>query len=293
MRRFQKIRGAMLIYAFIIVSLLIVLLTASMLQLQNSVFLTKKMEAETKAYWVSFAGAEYADAKITQNITWPMQNISYKTTIGAYEITEEVVGNYVRIRGTYKEKNSSSIDSEFYLAFKTDLPSAPPAGEFSIVPTPLIKDLSTPSKNISCYSINAVTVASNPGGGLKIDNKLGQDNEDYVIFKEMVIKYTKITDNVICTDLRGVSPIYVGNRFMLYSMYPEQNVSLWVVDGRAGVNTAIATGYSIVNRSCTANIGALMLKHGGGGHMMVGTCQVDIDKADEVIEDIIENLRGK
>ena len=113
------------------------------------------------------------------------------------------------------------------------------------------------------------------------------------LFKEMVGKHTKIHDNVIVTDLRGIDPIYVGNRFMLYSMYPSQNVSLWIVDGRAGLNTAIAVGYSIINRSCTANIGELMLKHGGGGHVMVGTCQVDIDKADDAIIDIVENLKGK
>ena len=117
--------------------------------------------------------------------------------------------------------------------------------------------------------------------------------EQTELFDEMVRSHTKIHDNVICTAFRGVSPIYVGNRFMLYSMYPEQNVSIWIVDGRAGLNTAIAVGYSVVNRSCTANIGELMLKHGGGGHVMVGTCQVDIDKADDAIEDIIDNLRGK
>jgi len=111
-------------------------------------------------------------------------------------------------------------------------------------------------------------------------------------FKGMVGKHTKVTDNVICTDLRGVDTIYVGNRFMIYSIYPEQNVSVWVVDGRMKQNCAIAVGYSILERTCTADVGALMLKHGGGGHKMVGTCQVPYDKADEAIADIVGSLRG-
>jgi len=109
-------------------------------------------------------------------------------------------------------------------------------------------------------------------------------------FEAMVRIHTTITNNVIITDLRDVEIIYVGNRFMVYSIYPEQNVSIWVVDGRNKQNCAIAVGYSILNRTCDTDIGALMLKHGGGGHKMVGTCQVPYDKADEAIEDIVKNL---
>jgi nanoRNase/pAp phosphatase (c-di-AMP/oligoRNAs hydrolase) len=109
-------------------------------------------------------------------------------------------------------------------------------------------------------------------------------------FEAMVREHTTIRENVICTDLRNVETIYVGNRFMVYSLYPEQNVSVWIVDGRAKQNCAIAVGYSILNRTCDADIGDLMLKHGGGGHKMVGTCQVPYDKADEAIEDILETL---
>jgi len=141
----------------------------------------------------------------------------------------------------------------------------------------------------ACRTMNIDEILSIPD----VVERIVLYNEQTELFKEMVTKHTKIIDNVIYSDLRGVSPFYVGNRFVVYSMYPEQNVSIWVVDGRAGLNTAIAVGYSIIDRSCTADIGALMLKHGGGGHVMVGTCQVDIGDADEAIEDIIENLRGK
>ena len=112
-------------------------------------------------------------------------------------------------------------------------------------------------------------------------------------FEGMVKAHSTVKDNVICTDLRGVDTIYAGNRFMIYSIYPEQNVSVWVVDGRNKQNCPIAVGYSILNRTCTVDIGELMLKHGGGGHKMVGTCQVPYDEADEAIKDIVSNLSGK
>ncbi|MCA0386436.1 MAG: exopolyphosphatase [Firmicutes bacterium] len=115
-------------------------------------------------------------------------------------------------------------------------------------------------------------------------------NKQTQLFTEMVHKHTTIKDNVIITDLRGVETIYTGNRFMIYSLYPEQNVSLWIVDGRAKQNVSIACGYSILNRTCTVDIGALMLKNGGGGHKMVGTCQVPYEEADQAISSIVDAL---
>lgn len=112
-------------------------------------------------------------------------------------------------------------------------------------------------------------------------------------FKSMVEKHTTIKNNVIITDLRDVDTIYTGNRFMIYSLYPEQNVSMWIVDGKQKQNVSIAVGYSILNRTCTADIGKLMLKHGGGGHKMVGTCQVPYDSANVVINEITDYLMDK
>ncbi len=111
------------------------------------------------------------------------------------------------------------------------------------------------------------------------------------LFKEMILKYTHIDKNVIVTDLRDVSPIYTGNRFLIYSLFPEQNISCWVVDGRAKINISIACGYSIINRSAKTNVGKLMLKHGGGGHERVGTCQVDYADADKILQEIVAQMK--
>lgn len=115
-------------------------------------------------------------------------------------------------------------------------------------------------------------------------------NDQTEHFKIMVLKHTKVIDNVIITDLRDVDTIYTGNRFYIYSLFPDQNVSLWIVDGKQKQNVSIACGYSILNRSCNVDIGSLMLKYNGGGHKMVGTCQVPYASADSVIDDLIRAL---
>lgn len=113
------------------------------------------------------------------------------------------------------------------------------------------------------------------------------------LFVEMVKKHSRIEDNVLITDLRGISPIYTSNRFTIYSVFPAPNVSLWITDGKAKINVMISCGYSVINRTCTADVGELMLKFGGGGHRQVGTCQVSFGKAEDTIAAIVQILKGK
>lgn len=113
------------------------------------------------------------------------------------------------------------------------------------------------------------------------------------LFKEMVTSNTSIRNNVIVLDLRNQEEIYTGNRFVLYSLYPEQNVSIQVVWGFQRQNIVMTCGYSIINRTCSTDIGSLMLKYGGGGHKKVGTCQVPVEKADETLEELIATLQEK
>lgn len=137
---------------------------------------------------------------------------------------------------------------------------------------------------------------------LKIDEILELDDvkerlelyhEQTALFKDMILKHTKVYDNVIVTDLRDVETIYTGNRFLIYSLFPDQNISLWVVDGRNKQNCPIAMGYSIINKTATIDVGSLLLKYGGGGHKKVGTCQVPYDDASRVIGELVRAAQGK
>ena len=98
-------------------------------------------------------------------------------------------------------------------------------------------------------------------------------------------------DNVVLLDLTKEEIIYPGNRFMIYALYPQVNVSIHKIWGFKKQNTVFAVGKSIVNRSSKANIGELMYKYNGGGHMAAGTCQIPHELADVVLDDIIESLR--
>lgn len=114
--------------------------------------------------------------------------------------------------------------------------------------------------------------------------------EQDALFKEMILAHTTVSENAIITDLRNVETIYTGNRFLIYSLFPEQNISLWIVDGRGKLNCPIAVGHSILNRGSKTKVGSLLLKYGGGGHDMVGTCQVDYDQADRVIKELVTQI---
>lgn len=115
-------------------------------------------------------------------------------------------------------------------------------------------------------------------------------SEQTARFKEMVKAHTRVEGNVIISDLRGVDPIYTGNRFMIYSMYPEQNISAWIVSGRGGEGCSAAVGYSILNRTSTVNVGRLMLKYGGGGHQKVGTCQFSNENMEAELPKMLSEL---
>ena len=115
-------------------------------------------------------------------------------------------------------------------------------------------------------------------------------NEQTAKFKEMVKAHTRVEGNVIISDLRGVDPIYTGNRFMIYSMYPDQNISAWIVSGRGGQGCSAAVGYSIINKTCEVNVGSLMLKYNGGGHRKVGTCQFSNENMETELPKMLNEL---
>ncbi|MCB0280623.1 MAG: exopolyphosphatase, partial [Calditrichaeota bacterium] len=57
-------------------------------------------------------------------------------------------------------------------------------------------------------------------------------------------------------------------------------------------NVVFALGHSILNRTSKVNVGDLMAKYGGGGHVGAGTCQVDVDKADQVLNELLKAING-
>ena len=116
--------------------------------------------------------------------------------------------------------------------------------------------------------------------------------EQTELFKAQLKRITKICGKVAVIDLRNEEIIYAGNRFMVYAMYPEVEISMHVAWGFKKQNTAVMIGKSIVNRNSKFDIGALCLSYGGGGHANAGTCQLDNDIVDKEIPVMIDKINN-
>ena len=107
-------------------------------------------------------------------------------------------------------------------------------------------------------------------------------------FQAQLRRCATVHQNLVILDLRGEEKIYAGNRFMVYALFPECNISIHVMWGLKQRNTVFAVGKSILNRTSKTVIGPLMLKYGGGGHGAAGTCQIPNDRAASVLQELIE-----
>jgi len=109
---------------------------------------------------------------------------------------------------------------------------------------------------------------------------------------EQIRRCSTVHGELVVLDLRDEEVIHPTNRFMVYALHPQCNMSIHVIWGLKKQNTVLATGKSIIDRSSRTDVGELMLEYGGGGHKAAGTCQIDNDRADEVLEQIIGRIRA-
>lgn len=111
-------------------------------------------------------------------------------------------------------------------------------------------------------------------------------------FIDQLHRCSRVMGNVVVLDLRNEDTIWAGNRFMIYALHPQCNVSIHVLWGLKQQNTVLACGKSIINRSSNTNIGALMLEYDGGGHHAAGTCQVPNDQAETALAAIVARMQA-
>ena len=111
-------------------------------------------------------------------------------------------------------------------------------------------------------------------------------------FKAQLRRLARVEGKVVVLDLRNEEIIHAGNRFMIYALYPETQISVHVAWGFRKQNTAVMIGKSIVNKASDVDIGELCLTYGGGGHRNAGTCQLDNDVVDQELPKIIAALNA-
>ena len=110
--------------------------------------------------------------------------------------------------------------------------------------------------------------------------------------KDQIKRCSTVYGNLVVLDLRQEVTIFAVNRFMIYALFPDTNISIHAMWGVQKQNTVFATGKSITNRSSRTNIGELMLSYGGGGHENAGTCQIANDQADKVLKELISKINA-
>ena len=98
--------------------------------------------------------------------------------------------------------------------------------------------------------------------------------------------------NLVVVDLRDEDPIYTCNRFLIYALNPECNISMHLMPGTEEGTTAVSVGKSILDRSSKPNLGSLLLEFGGGGHDAAGGCKVNNEDADAVVGQLIERINA-
>ncbi|MFH2132830.1 MAG: exopolyphosphatase [bacterium] len=111
------------------------------------------------------------------------------------------------------------------------------------------------------------------------------------LFEEMLRRCCEIKGNVIVTNLMNEETIYCGNRFLVYGIFPEQNIEVRVMSGKNKQTVVLAVGHSILNQTCRTNVGKLMLDYNGGGHERVGTCQVPMESWQQSLDEIVKKLQ--
>lgn len=109
--------------------------------------------------------------------------------------------------------------------------------------------------------------------------------------EEQIMRCARVDGNVVVLDLRREQTIYATNRFLIYALFPQCNVSIHVMWGLKQQNTVLAIGKSIVDRSAAVNVGELCLRYGGGGHEAAGTCQIEHSWSERILSEVVRSIQ--
>ena len=125
-----------------------------------------------------------------------------------------------------------------------------------------------------------------------VKERIEKYQQDEPKFIQMLKDNSSVYDNALVLDLRNQDPIYCGNRFMVYTLYPDCNISIRIIWGFKKQNVVFTVGHSILNRTSKTDVGKLMLSFGGGGHKAVGTCQVTESEVSETLKKLIDSINA-
>ncbi len=123
-----------------------------------------------------------------------------------------------------------------------------------------------------------------------VKERVGLFFTQHALFRTQIARIARVHEKLVVLDLRDEPTIYAGNRFVVYAMFPQCDLSMHVMWGREKQNTVYTVGKSIFDRGNPMDVGTLMLQHGGGGHHAAGTCQGPNETAEAMKQQLIETL---
>ncbi len=124
-----------------------------------------------------------------------------------------------------------------------------------------------------------------------VSKRVNIEIEESEKYRAFLINHTKVDNSVSVTDFRGIIPAPSGNRFLVFSLFPETIVNVKIRNGYDKNMIIVSVGHSIFNRKCKVHCGRLVAKCGGGGHFGAGSCSFPVEGSEKKIEFIIETLR--
>jgi hypothetical protein len=110
-------------------------------------------------------------------------------------------------------------------------------------------------------------------------------------FRDLLTRHSRLDGNVVITDFREVDPVPIGNRFIIYTVFPTANISVRIHRSPRPDHIAVAVGHSIFDRSSRTNVGFLMSRFGGGGHRGAGTCLLPKDRAEQLLGELVATMK--
>jgi nanoRNase/pAp phosphatase (c-di-AMP/oligoRNAs hydrolase) len=110
-------------------------------------------------------------------------------------------------------------------------------------------------------------------------------------FREALRDHSTVDGNVVITDFRDIDHPPIGNRFLVYALYPEVNVSVRLHWGPGREYPMLLVGHSVLNRTCRTNVGELCARYGGGGHRGAGSVPL-MDEPDQQVQLIVAELKA-
>ncbi|HYI19694.1 MAG TPA: exopolyphosphatase [Solirubrobacteraceae bacterium] len=141
----------------------------------------------------------------------------------------------------------------------------------------------------ACTQLTVEEILASPD----VAERVALYHEHAAAAREQIVRCATVHGDVVVLDLRDEEVIHPTNRFMVYALFPGCRVSVHVLWGLKQQNTVFAVGKSIVDRTSTVNVGALMLEHGGGGHEAAGTCQIANEHAEAIGAELVARLRQR